>query len=143
MIRVLVVDDHLLFRQGLSLLLSQAKDIQIIGEARDGQEAVELAQRLNPDVILMDIEMPRVNGLRATEQLTTSKHPARILILSMKEAEQDVRAAAQSGAQGYLIKNCSREELIKAIRSVYEGRLAISPEIASYFQRKAIGDGSR
>lgn len=133
MIRVLIVDDHQLFREGLGQLLSQATDIRIVGEARDGQEAIELTQRLNPDVILMDIEMPRVNGLRATEQLTTSKHPARILILSMKEAEPDVHAAAQSGAQGYLIKQCDREELIQAIRSVNEGGLACSPEIASYF----------
>ncbi len=135
MIRVLIADDHQLFRQGLRLLLSQATDIHIVGEARDGQEAVDLAQRLNPDVILMDIEMPHVNGLRATEQLTTSKHPARVLILSMKEAGKDVHAAAQSGAQGYLIKNCGREELIQAIRTVYEGGLACSPEVASYFRR--------
>lgn len=139
MIRVLIADDHQLFRQGLALLLSAANDIQIVGEARDGQEAVEVARQLNPDVILMDLEMPRVNGLRATEQLTLSKHPARILVLSMKEGERDVRAASQSGALGYLTKDSNRETLIQAIRSVYEGKPVSSPQIASHFRRGAAG----
>ncbi len=134
MIRVLIVDDHLLFRQGLTLLLSNTTDIEIIGEARNGQEAVEFAIEQNPDVILMDLEMPRVNGLRAIEQLRLSKHPARVLVLSMKEAEKDVRAAAASGALGYLTKDSDREALIQAIRSTYEGKPVSSPKIASYFR---------
>ncbi len=141
MIRVLIVDDHLLFRQGLTLLLSNTTDIEIIGEARNGQEAVEFAIEQNPDVILMDLEMPRVNGLVATEQLTRRKHPARILVLSMKEAEQDVRAAARSGAIGYLTKDSSREVLIQAIHSVYEGRPVSSPQITPYFRAGSPGAG--
>ncbi|OGO34046.1 MAG: hypothetical protein A2Z03_10320, partial [Chloroflexi bacterium RBG_16_56_8] len=93
MIRVLVVDDHQLFRQGLQLMLLKANDIQIVGEARDGKEAIELAQSVQPDVILMDIEMPGMNGLEATETLKAMGHPARILMLTMKTDERDVRAA--------------------------------------------------
>lgn len=133
MIHVLVVDDHQLFRQGLSALLMAAKDIEIIGEARDGQEAIELAQQLQPDVILMDLEMPRVNGFAATKQLTAQGHPAQILVLSMRTDEKDVRAAAQSGAIGYLVKNCSRDELLAGIRAARQGNRVVSPNVASYF----------
>jgi DNA-binding NarL/FixJ family response regulator len=135
MIRVLVADDHQLFRQGLNALLRGVQDIHIIGEARDGQEATELAQQLQPDVILMDLEMPRMNGYAATEQLTTLGHPARILVLSMRTDEKAVRAAAQSGAIGYLVKNCSRDELVSGIRAAYAGNPASSPEIASFFSK--------
>lgn len=136
MIQVLVADDHQLFRQGLKALLRGVQDIHIIGEARDGQEAVELAQQLQPDVILMDLEMPRMNGFAATERLTAMGHPARILVLSMRSDETAVRDAAQSGAIGYLIKNCSRHELIAGIRSAYAGDSASSPEIASFFSQE-------
>jgi DNA-binding NarL/FixJ family response regulator len=137
MIRILIADDHQLFRQGVYALLMSVKDIQIVGEARDGREAVELAQQLRPDVILMDLEMPRLDGLGATEQLTAMGHPARILVLSMRTDEKDVRAAAQRGAQGYLVKTCSRDELVSGIRSVHAGGRVSSPTIASYFS----GDG--
>jgi DNA-binding NarL/FixJ family response regulator len=139
MIHVLVADDHQLFRQGLSALLMGAKDIEIIGQARDGQEAMELAERLQPDVILMDLEMPRVNGFVATERLTAQGHSARILVLSMRTDEKDVRAAAHSGAIGYLIKNCSRDELVAGVRSAYAGNPACSPEIAAVFSREGHG----
>lgn len=138
MIRVLIVDDHQLVRQGVAALLLKAKDVSIVGEARDGQEAIDLAQRLTPDVILMDIEMPRMSGLRATEHLKTMGHSPRILILSMRTEEKDVRAAAHSGADGFVIKNSSREELIEAIRTVNQGKTAVSPSIAPFFDR----DGS-
>ncbi len=130
MIRVLMVDDHQLFREGMRLLLKKAQDIQIVGEARDGQEAVELAQRLRPDVILMDIEMPGVNGFQATQQLTAAGNPAQILILSMRTDERDMHQATQSGAKGYLIKNISREELIEAIRLVHKNRPVSNTGIA-------------
>ncbi len=137
MIRVLIVDDHQLMRQGVVALLLKAKDIRIVGEARDGQEAVEMAARVQPDVILMDIEMPRLNGLRATEQLTRDGTPARIIILSMRSDANDVREAMRSGAQGYLIKNSSREDLIAAIRAVSQGRQVFSPEVSSYLDGEA------
>jgi DNA-binding NarL/FixJ family response regulator len=134
MIRVLIADDHQLVRQGVTALLMTAKDIQIIGEARDGQEAIDLTERLQPDVVLMDIEMPYMDGLRATQQITAKGLSARVLILSMRMDEKDVQEAARRGAQGYLIKNSSREELIGAIRSVYEGKPACSPVVASFFK---------
>lgn len=130
MIRVLMVDDHQLFREGMRLLLKKAEDIQIVGEARDGQEAVAVAQRLQPDVILMDIEMPGMNGFQATQELTAAGNPAQILILSMRTDERDVRQATQSGAKGYLIKNIGREELIETIRSVYMNRPRSGPVVA-------------
>lgn len=134
MIRVLVVDDHKLFRQGIYALLSSAPDIQIVGEARDGQEAIEFVQRLEPDVILMDLEMPRVGGLQATRILRDNHCSCKILVLSMRTNEKDVQKAAESGAHGYLVKNCSREELIGGIRAVLEGKTVVSPEIAQFFK---------
>ncbi len=132
MIRRLIVDDHQLVRQGLCALLMKAQDIEIVGEARDGQEALELAQLVQPDVILMDIEMPRLNGLRATAQLAAARNRARVLVLSMRDDEKDVRAAVEAGAIGYLVKNSSREELIQAIRSVYQGHPVYSPSVTGF-----------
>ena len=133
MIRVLIVDDHLLMRQGINALLIKAQDITIVGEARDGKEALELAERLQPDVILMDIEMPRLDGLQTTCQLVDSGHPAKIIILSMRTDEKTVRRAVDCGAQGYLVKNSGRDDLIGAIRTVYDGGRAASPDIESFF----------
>jgi DNA-binding NarL/FixJ family response regulator len=137
MIRVLIVDDHQLVRQGIVALLIKAKDIKIVGEARDGIEAIELTERLFPDIILMDLEMPRLDGLRATARLKSMGMSARIIILSMKMDERDVRLAAQNGAHGYLVKNISREELIAAIRSVHEGHSVSSPAVAPYFSGRS------
>lgn len=142
MIRVLMVDDHQLFREGLRLLLKKAQDIEIVGEARDGQEAIAQAEQLRPDVILMDIEMPGVNGIQATQRLTTAGTRAQILVLSMRTDERDVREAAESGAKGYLIKNISREELIEAIRSVHKNKPVASPSIARFFSVKSKGASS-
>lgn len=136
MIQVLVADDHQLFRQGVRALLRSVPDIQIIGEARDGQEAVELAQQLQPDVILMDLEMPSMNGLAATQRLTAAGHPARILVLSMRSDEMAVRDAVKNGARGYLIKSCSRDDLVAGIHAVYAGNRYTSPEISSLFSQE-------
>lgn len=132
-IRVLLADDHQLVRQGIEALLMAAKDIEIIGEARDGVEAVELAQRLQPDIVLMDIQMPRLDGLAATRQLVAAGCPTRVLVLSMREDEEAARRAAEAGAWGYQIKNSSREELVQAIRTVYQGVRAVSPVVAEFF----------
>ncbi len=135
MIRVLLVDDHQLVRQGVAALLLKAADVTIAGEARDGQEAIEQTARVEPDVILMDIEMPRMNGLRATEQLKAAGAAPRILMLSMRTEEKDVRTAAESGADGFLIKNSDRDELIEAIRTVHQGKTYVSPSIAAFWRR--------
>lgn len=133
MIRILIVDDHKLFRQGVQALLMGAQDMQIVGEARDGQEGIELGRRLQPDVILMDLGMPRLDGFQATESLLAGENPPKILVLSMRSAEEDVRRAAQLGARGFLIKNKGRDELVNAIRAVYSGRVACSPEVSPFF----------
>ncbi len=133
MIRVLVVDDHQLFRQGVYALLMNAGDIEIGGEARDGFEAIEQTRRLQPDVVLMDIEMPRMDGVEATRHILEQHSTAQILMLSMRTGEHEVYEAARCGARGYLIKNCSREELTRAIRTVHEGRKVCSPEIEPFF----------
>jgi CheY-like chemotaxis protein len=133
MIRVLVVDDHKLVRQGLCVLLMKAQDIKTVGEARDGQEAIDLAQHLQPDVILMDIEMPRMDGLRATCQLTASGSACKVLILSMRLDEEAARQAAACGARGYLVKDTGRQELIAAIRAVFEGKRVASPGVGAFF----------
>ncbi len=127
MIRVLIVDDHQLMRQGVTALLMKAKDIKVVGEARDGLEAIDLAEQKKPEIILMDIEMPRLNGIRTTGQLRETGNPARVIMLSMRSDCDDVRQAVQNGARGYLFKNSSREELITAIRIVYEGGTFFSP----------------
>ncbi len=132
-IKVLVVDDHQLMRQGVLALLRRADNIKVVGEARDGMEALNAAKKLKPDVILMDIEMPRLNGLRAAERLASEGLDAKILVLSMKSDEQTIRDAFQAGALGYLLKDSSREELIQAIHDVYHGKQVSSPSISDYF----------
>ncbi len=133
MIRVLVVDDHKFFRQGVRALLMNSNDVQIVGEARDGLESIEAAQALKPDVVLMDLEMPRLDGFQATRALLATPEPPKVLVLSMRTSERDFRDAAESGAHGFLIKNCSREDLVRAIRAVYAGGVACSPEAVRYF----------
>lgn len=133
MIRVLIVDDHQLVRQGVIALLLKASDIEIGGEARDGKDALDAADRLTPDVVLMDIEMPRMDGLRATKELVARHPESKVLILSMRSDESVIREAKRSGARGYLYKNSNRDELISAIRIVNGGGRYCSPEFNCYF----------
>jgi two-component system response regulator DegU len=139
MIRVLIVDDHQLMRQGMIALLAKAKDIEIVGEGRDGQEAIALTNSLHPDVVLMDIEMPHLDGLRATHQLTAMQSKAKIAIVSMRSDENVAKQARQSGAKGYLVKNSSREQLIEAIRSINNGNSVCSPEVTQFFSSEEPG----
>ncbi len=120
MIRVLVVDDHRLVRQGIRLLLEKAEDIQVVGEAVDGREAVEAVSRLAPDVVLMDADMPNMDGLSATQIIRSLNVGARVVILSMFSDENLRRKAEQNGAKAYLLKKSDRDELIATIRDVYE-----------------------
>ncbi len=119
MIRVLIADDHDRVRQRMVAFLRDVPDISVVGEARDGQAAVDFAQQLQPDVILMDIRMPHLNGLQATGQLRTMGHHARVLLVSITDGPANGRAAARCGANGFLFKGGSRAELIAAIRWVY------------------------
>ncbi len=131
MIRVIIADDHQLVRQGFQALLARTKDIQVIAEARDGKEAIELAERLGPDVIVMDLNMPGMGGLKAAEAISSSGNPTKILILSMYSDESLVRDALQRGAKGYLLKHNSYTELVTAIRAVDQGKTYFSPEIVT------------
>ena len=131
MIRVLLVEDHALVRAGLRALLERAGDIHVLGEAPNGQEGVELTKELKPDVVIMDIMMPRLNGIQAAEHIQSMKLSAQVLLLSMYSEEGLVHQALQSGAKGYVLKTSVSEELLQAVRSVARGETYLSSAISS------------
>ena len=129
-IRVLIADDHPHFRDGLRALLLSAPDLEVVGEAGDGEEAISLAAELQPDVILMYLNMPGVGGIEATRRiLRTSPHIA-ILVISMFEDDDSVFAALQAGARGYLLKGALKAEILRSIRAVSSGEAIFGPSIA-------------
>ncbi len=130
-LRVLLVDDHALFRRGLQMVLKQEPDIEVVGEAADGQEAVQKASELMPDVVLMDVKMPRRSGIEATEQLRELLPHVKILMLTISDEEADLYDAIKAGASGYLLKEISIDEVADAVRSVWAGQSRISPSMAS------------
>jgi two-component system NarL family response regulator len=130
-LKVLVVDDHALFRRGLQIVLEQEIDIDVIGEAADGVEAVAKAQELMPDVVLMDVRMPGRSGIEATQEIKDLLPHAKILMLTISDEEADLYDAIKAGASGYLLKEISIEEVADAIRSVWAGQSRISPSMAS------------
>jgi two-component system nitrate/nitrite response regulator NarL len=129
-IRVLLADDHPVVRRGLCACLARHKHLQIVGEAADGQEALAKARELSPDILLMDIDMPNINGLTATEMLHKEFPRVRVLILSMHSHSGFVSRILRAGARGYVLKNASAEELAKAIETVHAGEGYFSAEIA-------------
>jgi DNA-binding NarL/FixJ family response regulator len=130
-IHVVLADDHHLVRQGIRALLAQAGDIEVVGEAEDGPAAIELAQRLTPDVLVMDIGMPRMSGIEAIAQIHSLHLPTQMLILSMYSDEILVRQALRNGARGYLLKRSVVEELLLAVRAVHRSETYLSPQISS------------
>ncbi len=130
-IRVLVVDDHALFRRGLEIVLAQESDIEVVGEAGDGAEAVEQAADLLPDVVLMDVRMPRRSGIEACTAIKDVVPSARIIMLTISDEESDLYDAIKAGATGYLLKEISIDEVATAIRAVAGGQSLISPAMAS------------
>jgi DNA-binding NarL/FixJ family response regulator len=130
MIRVIVADDHNLVREGICALLEKAGGFEIVGEAEEGREAVEMTQRLNPDVVVMDIAMPRLNGIQAAEQIRALGLPTKIVILSMYSDEVLVRQALQHGARGFLLKGSFKEELLLAVQAVHRGATYLSPAVS-------------
>jgi two-component system response regulator NreC len=128
-IRILLADDHTILRDGIRSLLEEEADMQIIGEAEDGRTAVKMACQLEPDVILMDIGMPLLNGLEATRQIKRDCKHARILILTMHENEEYIRQVLASGAMGYILKDAAARDLLDAIRAVHRGEAVLSPAI--------------
>lgn len=129
-IRILIVDDHALVRKGTRALLATERDIEVVGEADNGADAVALAQTLHPSVILMDLVMPRMDGIEATRQITSRQPDVRILVLTSFAADDKVFPAIKAGALGYLLKDSSPEELVRAIRQVHQGEPSLEPSIA-------------
>jgi DNA-binding NarL/FixJ family response regulator len=129
-IRVIVADDHHLVRQGIRALLEKADDIEVVGEAADGQEAVELVERLTPNVLVMDIAMPRLSGNQAIGRVRALGVATQVVILSMYSDETLVRQALRNGAKGYLLKRSVTEELLLAIRAASRGEIYLSPAVS-------------
>lgn len=129
-IRVFLADDHAVVRKGLEMLLSTHEDMVVVGTAVDGAEAVEQALALTPDVILLDLQMPRKTGLEAIGEIKTKNPQARMLVLTSFSEDATIFAAIKAGALGYILKDSSPQELVEAIRHVHQGRLSLSPEIA-------------
>ncbi len=129
-IRILVADDHALFREGLSALLSSIPDIEVVGEAATGEQAISKAADLQPDVVLMDIQMPGINGIEGTRRIVRDSPHIAILIVTMFEDDDSVFAAMRAGARGYVLKGADQEEILKVIRAVAAGEAHFGPEIA-------------
>ena len=129
-INILIADDQTITRSGLQTLLAAAENIEIVGEARDGAEAIELAASLQPDVILMDLRMPGVNGIEATRRIHRTSPHISILVLTVFEDDTSVFPAIRAGARGYLLKNTEQDELLRAIGTVADGGAIFSPGIA-------------
>ncbi len=128
-INVLIADDHQLFREGLVNLLSSAPDIKVIAQAKDGKDAIEKTRQLKPDVLLIDIGMPQMNGIDATRQLKKELPEVKIIAVSMHSDRQYVKGILEAGADGYLLKNCTYHQLTDAIVSVHSGKKILSDDI--------------
>lgn len=131
-IRILIADDHTLLRNGISALLENELDMTIVGEANDGREAVRLADQLKPNVVLMDIAMPLLNGLEATRQIKAEHPEINVLVLTMYDNEEYFREMLGAGASGYIIKRAAATELVSAIRAVNHGEAVLSPGITRF-----------
>jgi two-component system, NarL family, response regulator NreC len=138
-IRVLLADDHQLMREGLRAILKLHQDLEVIGEAEDGLAALALAAERHPDVVVMDIAMPRMNGIEATKRLLESNPQLKIVVLSMHGNRQVVLEALKAGAKAYLLKDCSQHDLARAIRTVHSNLTFLSPEIASHVMEGEAG----
>ncbi len=135
-LKILLADDHTIVRQGLKLILSAHADLEVVGEAANGREAVELADRLRPDIVLMDVQMPELNGIDATKKMVAANPRIRILVLSMHKESVYVREILKAGARGYILKDAIDTELLNAIRSVAKGDGYISPAVAGALNEK-------
>ena len=129
-IRVMIVDDHAIVRKGIRALLATERDIEVLGEASDGAEAIAQARALRPDVILMDLVMPKVDGIEATRQITASQPGTRVLVLTSFAADDKVFPAIKAGALGYLLKDTGPNDLVQAIHQVHQGQPTLEPSIA-------------
>jgi two-component system response regulator NreC len=130
-IRILLADDHAVVRQGFKMILSAQPDMEIVGEAGNGREAVELAEQLKPEVVVMDVSMPELNGIEATRRLGDSTPHTRVLALSMHKDSVYVREILRAGARGYLLKDSVAADLVSAVRSIAAGEGYISPQVST------------
>jgi len=131
MIKVLIVDDHAVLRQGLRLILREASDLNVVGEAASGMEAVERTKILAPDIVLLDIQLPDISGVEVARQIRSVRPEARILMLTVSDRSDDLLGALKAGARGYLLKNASAEEVLEAIRRVAAGEAVLPPELTA------------
>lgn len=129
-IKILLADDHTLIRGGLRLTLEQHPDLVVVGEAEDGRQAVALAASLKPDVIVMDIGMPNLNGIEAARQITQAESPPAVIVLSMHHDETYILRALKAGVRGYLLKDSAQSDLVRAVRAVAEGKSFFSPAVS-------------
>jgi DNA-binding NarL/FixJ family response regulator len=135
-IRVLLVDDHPVVRSGLAGLLAAEDDLEVVGEAGDGMEAVSLAERLQPDVVLMDLHMPVLDGPGATTELARRVPSARVLVLTTFDTDADIVRAVEAGATGYLLKDTPRDQLVDAVRRAANGETVLAPPVAARLMRR-------
>ena len=137
-IKILLIDDHAIVRNGIKALLSSESDISIVGEAGDGDEAVEAVKRCNPDILIMDINMPNLNGLDAIKEIKSNGLEVKTLVLSMHESEDYVLKALDVGAQGYVLKDTSKEHFLKAIHTIYNGGKYFSGSVSEYLVQRLL-----
>jgi DNA-binding NarL/FixJ family response regulator len=130
-IKLLIADDHPIVRDGLRGIFTGEEGFEVVGEAANGKEAVALAEKLRPDVVLMDLRMPGSDGVAAITELAALKNPARVLVLTTYDTDSDVLPAIEAGATGYLLKDSPREELFRAVRATSRGEAVLSPAVAS------------
>jgi two-component system, NarL family, response regulator NreC len=142
-LRIVLADDHTMVRQGLRALLAAEGDIDVVGEASDGREAVSLCTLLKPDVLVMDVGMPTLNGVDATRLVRKESPSTHVLILSMHACDEYVRPAIRAGASGYLLKGAGLNDLVAAIRAVAQGEAFFSPAVAKFLLREVQSDGER
>jgi NarL family two-component system response regulator LiaR len=131
MLKLLLVDDHIVFREGIGALLNMEDDMQVVGEASRGEEALRLAAELQPDVILLDIAMPDMDGVEICQRLKRSLPNAAVLVLSAFDTEEAVTAALTAGASGYVVKTISHQRLVEGIRAIVRGEMLLSPTVAA------------
>lgn len=140
--RILIAEDHTLLREGLRSMIAAIPDFEVVGEARDGKEALLLAISLKPDLVMMDLSMPVMNGIEATRQVRRRLPQTRILVLTVQKSEEYVREALQAGANGYVLKDATYDELVSALRHVLDGKVYLSPDVSGQMVNNYLSGGT-